>query len=153
MARKCSLAAREPIPGTDILPEDGPPKEVSQNKIKELALQAFFYDYTVVRVNTLLPGGFMSGLEPVVQKLGMESHVANACKAAAFASNGRKLRRQFLIEQAETLYHDLLGYLARSMQTPAANSYETLAIAILLGLYQVFFFFFFCPMYFHDRTS
>ncbi|KAJ5538369.1 hypothetical protein N7494_007848 [Penicillium frequentans] len=137
MARKCSLAAREPVPGTDILPDDGPPKEVTQNRIKELALQAFFYDYTDVSVNSSISGGFLGGLEPIVQDLGLDSHVANACKAAAFASNGLKLRRQFLIQQAETLYHELLGYLASSMQTPAASSHETLIIAILLGLYQM----------------
>ncbi|KAJ5639453.1 uncharacterized protein N7484_007315 [Penicillium longicatenatum] len=137
MARKCSLAAREPVPGTDFIPEDGPPKEVTQNRIKELALQAFFYDYTDVSVNSSISGGFLGGLEPIVQNLGLESHVANACKAAAFASNGLKLRRQFLIQQAETLYHELLGYLASSMQTPAASGHETLIIAILLGLYQM----------------
>jgi len=139
MARKCSLAAREPVPGTDFLPEDGPPKEVSENRIKELALQAFFYDYSVVSVNSSLSGGFLGGLEPLVQDLGLESHVANACKAAAFASNGIKLRRRFLTQQAETVYHDLLVHLAGSMQTPAASSHETLVIAILLGLYQVIF--------------
>ncbi|KAJ5930365.1 hypothetical protein N7466_005858 [Penicillium verhagenii] len=137
MARKCSLTAYEPVPGFDYLPEDGPPKELSQDEIKEIALQAFFYDYTNMCVNSSISGGFLGGLEQIVQDLGPQSHVANACKAVGFASNGLKLRRKFLIQEGETLYHDLLGYLSSSMQTSTASSHETLVIAILLGMYQM----------------
>ncbi|KAJ6031703.1 hypothetical protein N7540_002435 [Penicillium herquei] len=72
----------------------------------------------------------------MVRKSGLESPLANACKAAAFASGGLKLRRKPLLDQAEILYHDLLRYLAKRMQVNSASDPEPLAIAILLGLYQ-----------------
>ncbi|KAL2802931.1 hypothetical protein BJX63DRAFT_437405 [Aspergillus granulosus] len=138
MARKCSLSPRVPVPGTDTVPEDGPPNDIPGGLIEELALRAFFHDYCVVPVNTALSRGFLSGLEPMVHRLGLQSPVANACKAVAFASHGLKLSRPFLTQKAETLYHELLGSLARSIQNPAlAAGPEMLVIAILLGLYEM----------------
>lgn len=139
-ARKCSLPARVPAPGSDIVPEDGPPKEVSESVIEDCALRAFFHDYCVVPMNSSLSRGFLGGLELMVHRLGLQSQVANACKAVAFASHGLKLSRPFLTRKAEMLYHDLLGSLARSIQNPdVASSSETMVISILLGLYEVLF--------------
>ncbi|KAJ5704220.1 hypothetical protein N7493_011358 [Penicillium malachiteum] len=73
----------------------------------------------------------------MVRKSGLKSPLADACKAAAFASSGLKLRRKPLLDRAEILYHDLLRYLAKRMQAPSASDPEPLAIAILLGLYQL----------------
>ncbi|KAL4819964.1 hypothetical protein BDW67DRAFT_154393 [Aspergillus spinulosporus] len=138
MARKCSLSPRVPVPGTDTMPEDGPPKDIPDGLIEELALRAFFHDYCVVPVNTALSQGFLGGLEPMVHRLGLQSPVANACKAVAFASHGLKLSRPFLTKKGETLYHELLGSVARSIQNHAlAASPEILVIAILLGLYEM----------------
>ncbi|THC94915.1 hypothetical protein EYZ11_005598 [Aspergillus tanneri] len=138
MARKCSLSPRVPVPGTDTLPEDGPPKEIPDNLIEEFAIRAFFHDYCVAPVNTALSRGFLGGLELMVQRLGLQSPVANACKAVAFASHGLKLSRPFLTQKAETLYHELLVSLTRSTQNPAlAAGPEMLVIAILLGLYEM----------------
>ncbi|KAJ5712054.1 hypothetical protein N7488_006210 [Penicillium malachiteum] len=137
MAQKCSLPVREPIPGTNVVPEDVLPKEVSVERMQRLALQAFFYDYSICTVTHSISGGFLGGLETMVRKAGLNSPLADACKAAAFASSGLKLRRKPLLDRAEILYHDLLRYLAKRMQASSASDPEPLAIAILLGLYQV----------------
>lgn len=137
MAKKCSLPAREVDPKTGLLYEDGPPKEVNQEQMRRFALQAFFHDYSVSTPNASLSGGFLGGLERMVQRLGFDSPVADACKATAFASNGLKLSREYMINEAEVLHQNLLNHLALRMKTPAASGTGTLAIAILLGLYQV----------------
>ncbi|KAJ5259237.1 hypothetical protein N7478_012218 [Penicillium angulare] len=105
--------------------------------MRKFALQAFFYDYCIPTSHSSLSGGFLSGLEPMVRNLGLDSPVADACRAAAFASHGIKLHRKFLIYQAEILHQNLLRHLALRIQTPAANSKENLTIAVLLGLYQM----------------
>jgi hypothetical protein len=122
------------------MPEDGPPKDIPDDLIEELALRAFFHDYCVVPVNMAISRGFLGGLEPMVHRLGLQSPVANACKAVAFASHGLKLSRPFLIQKGETLYHELLGSLVRSIQNPPlAAGPDILVTAVLLGLYEVIF--------------
>lgn len=138
IARKCSLSPRIPIPGTGNIPEDAPPSEVPEHLIEELALRAFFHDYCVVPVNPALSRGFLAGLEPMVQRLGPQSPLADACKAVAFACHGLKLSRPFLTEKAEMLYQTLLGSLAHSIQDGATSrTPEIFIITILLGLYEV----------------
>ncbi|EED12122.1 C6 transcription factor, putative [Talaromyces stipitatus ATCC 10500] len=138
MARRCSLSPRVPVPGTDTIPDDAPPNEIPDHLIEELALRAFFHDYCVIPVNPALSRGFLARLEPMVHRLGLQSPVANACKAVAFACHGLKLSRPFLTQKAETLYHELLGFLARSIQNCAATAGpEMFVIAILMGLYEM----------------
>ena len=140
MARKCSLPVRVSGPGTDILPEDGQPKEVSDEKVEEFSLRAFFYDYCIVSMNRSLSRGYLDGLELMLHHLGWHSDLAKACKVVAFANHGINLCRPVLTRKAEILYHDLLGSLAKAIQNPGvANNAESLMIAMLLGLYEVGF--------------
>jgi hypothetical protein len=140
MARKCSLSARASVPGTDFLPEDDPPKEVSDEKIEELALRAFLHDYCIVSANLRLSRGFLNGLESILHQLGLQSNLAKACKVVALANHGIRLRRPFLVQKAEMQYYDLLGSLARAIENPAiARTVESLAITMLLGLYEVLY--------------
>jgi hypothetical protein len=139
MARKCRLPVRVPVPGTDILPEDSRPREVSDEKIEEHALRAFVYDYCIVSTNRSISRGYLDGLELMLHHLGLQSDLAKACKVVAFADHGLKLCRPVLIRKAEVLYHDLLGSLARAIEKPtSANTTEPLVVAMLLGLYEVF---------------
>lgn len=137
MARKCSLPARAPLPGTDVLPEDGPPKEVSVERIEKYALQSFFYEYSILTVNSSLSGGFLARLESMVKRSGLKSPLADACRAAAFASGGLKLHRKYILDWGKNLYQDSIQHLAKLIRSSSATTPETLAIAILLGLYQV----------------
>lgn len=144
MARKCSLPARNLAPGSNIMPEDGCPKEMSIEKTEEFALRAFFYDYCIIPVNRSLCRGYLSGLEAQVRHLGLHSELAKACKVVAFANHGVKLNRPSFMRKAEKMYHDLLGYLAKVIEIPSlANIDESLTIATLLGLYEVVLFW--CP--------
>lgn len=138
MARKCSLPVRVSGPGSDVLPEDGRPKEVSEEKVEEFALRAFFYDYCIVSMNHSLSRGYLDGLELMLHELGLQSNLAKACKAVAFASHGIKLRRPGLTQKGEMLYYEVIGSLARAIQDPAfANTAESLMVAMLLGLHEV----------------
>ncbi|KAL3446437.1 hypothetical protein BJX65DRAFT_131202 [Aspergillus insuetus] len=138
MARKCSLPARVPVPGSSILPPDILPKEVPREIMEECALRAFFYDFCLVPINPTLSRGFLSGLEQMVHRLGMQSQVAKACMAVGYASHGIKLFRPFLVQRAEELYYDGLRSLAHAMKdSHAINKEETVVMAILLGLYEI----------------
>ena len=138
MARKCSLPIRASGTTDDALPEDGKPLEVSDEKVEEFALRAFFYDYCIVSMNQHLSRGYLHGLELLVHRLGWQSDLAKACKVVGFANHGIKLNRPVLTWKAEVLYHDVLGSLAEAIKgsTSAATS-ESLMIAMLLGLYEV----------------
>ncbi|KAH8801802.1 putative C6 transcription factor [Xylogone sp. PMI_703] len=136
--RKCSLPIRTSIPGTDVIPEDGPPKEVPDEKMEEFALRAFFHDYSIISANSSLSRGFLGSIESILHCLGLESDLAKACTAVSMASHGLKLKRPYLLQKAENLYNNLLTSLARIIETSAyINNGEALLIATLLGLYEM----------------
>ncbi|PWY86692.1 hypothetical protein BO70DRAFT_287877 [Aspergillus heteromorphus CBS 117.55] len=138
-ARKCSLPARVPAPGTSFIPDDLPPKEETEESIEGLALRAFFYDYCVPSTNLSLSRGFFHGIERMVHHRGSSSDFAQACKAVAFASHGIKLRRPLLTQNAGMLYHRLIASLAREMSGSdlSPRSLDVLAIVVLLGVYEM----------------
>lgn len=141
MARKCSLPPRLPVPGTNVMADDADPPEVTEAQIEDFALRAFFYDYPVLSNNRALSRGYLDGLESMVQRLGLQSDLARACKVVAFAAHGIKLCRRRLMERAEAMYSSLLGSLARSIEAATGakgeKSSELLMIAVLLGIYEV----------------
>ena len=139
MARKCSLPARVPAPGTDFLPDDTSPKEETDDGIEGLALRAFFHDYCVPSTNYTISRGFLNHLETLVVRCGPWSDCAKACKAVAFASHGIKLHRPSLLRKAEALYDELVRSLARVMGGIDLSliSSEVLTVVMLLGLYEV----------------
>ncbi|KAL9065280.1 MAG: hypothetical protein Q9157_007527 [Trypethelium eluteriae] len=117
MARKCSLPVRPSVTDTGLSSEDGRPKEISEEKVEELALRAFIYDYCVVSMNHNLSRGFLDGLELMLHRLGLHSDLAKA---------------------SETMYHELLVSLAKALENPSvANSAESLMITTILGLYEM----------------
>ncbi|KAI0123202.1 hypothetical protein BJ170DRAFT_641192 [Xylariales sp. AK1849] len=137
-ARKCSLPIRTAIPGTNILPEDTIPAEVTHAQSNALAQRAFFYDYCIDSANANLSQGFLSGLEVMARRLQPKSALTKACQAVSFASHGKPLRRPQLIQKAALFYQELLGALADTIDNPAVvNSREPRLIAMLLGLYQI----------------
>ncbi|KAK0516280.1 hypothetical protein JMJ35_000883 [Cladonia borealis] len=132
MARKCSLPVRVSGPGID------KPQEISDEKVEEFALRAFFYDYCIISTNHSLSRGYFDGLELMVQRLGWQSDLAKACKAVGFATHGTKLYRPGLMRKAEVFYYTLLGSLAKAIADPAfVKTTESLMIAVLLGLYEM----------------
>ncbi|RAK99901.1 putative C6 transcription factor [Aspergillus ibericus CBS 121593] len=139
MARKCSLPARVPAPGTNFLPDDASPMEETDDGIEELALRAFFHDYCVTSTNHTISRGFLNGLEPMVLRCGLWSDYAKACKAVAFASHGIKLHRPSLLRKAQTLYDELISSLARVMSLVNSSllSAEVPTVVMLLGLYEM----------------
>jgi hypothetical protein len=137
-ARKCSMPMRIPIPGTNILPKDNLPTETTQLESNSLALRAFFYDHCALSTNRNLSLGVLSGLEAMALRLGPKSDLVKACQAVGFASHGKSLHRPQLVRKAEVFYQELLGSLAKAIESPAStNLAEAKLIAMLLGLYQV----------------
>jgi hypothetical protein len=138
MARKCSLPPRAFVPGSNHLVLDGLPKEIPDGYSETRCIQAFIHDYCVVPLSRQASRGYIAGLEPMLLQLGLDSDVANACRAVSFASGGITLRRPILTRKAELLYDGLLGSLARAVVDPVlANTPESLVVAMLLGLYEV----------------
>lgn len=137
-ARKCGIPKRVPIPGTNFLPEDSIPTEVSDSESNELALRAFFYDYCIASTNKNLSRGFLSDLESTAYSLGPDSDLVKACQAVGFGSHGKALNRPQLVRKSERFYQDLLGSFASTMTTSAAaNNGRSVRVSMLLGLYQV----------------
>lgn len=127
------------MPGTDWFPADGLPKEIPDGETEARSIQAFLYDYCVVPLDRQASRGYIAGLESMLVRLGLDSDLANACRAVAFANGGITLRRPLLTRKAEMLYAGLLGSLARAVVDPVlANTPESLMMAMLLGLYEVF---------------
>ena len=140
MARKCSLPAQASGPVPQMQPKDGGlPQEISKEKFDEFALRAFFYDFCVISTNQSLSRGYLGSLELMLHRRGWQSDLAKACKVVEFASHSTLLRRPGLMRKAELMYHDLLGSLAKAIDSAAfADNAESLTIAMLLGLYEVF---------------
>lgn len=139
-ARKCSLPVRQPLPGTDMLPVDLPPIETPETDSQQYALRAFFYNYCTVSDNAHLSRGYLCGLEALARRLGPKSDLVNACEAVAFAAHAKPLNRPRLLDIAEAKYRDLLGSLARVIDTPdLVHPKEPKLVAMLLGLYEVLF--------------
>jgi hypothetical protein len=64
-----------------------------------------------------------------------------ACQAVAFASHGKPLHRPQLVHKADMFYQELLGSLAKAIESPAsADVTEIKLVAMLLGFYQVILF-------------
>ena len=79
-----------------------------------------------------------SGLERMLHHLGWRSNLAKAHKVVAFVNHGIMLHRPGPTRKADMQYHDLLGTFAKALQNLAlATTPETMAIAMLLGLYEV----------------
>lgn len=139
-ARKCTLPIRVREPGTDMLPFDLPPAEVSDEVVEQYAIRSFFYDYCIVSTNRSLSRGYLDGLEEMVTRLGFQSDLSKACKLVAFANRGTTLNRPGLTRKSERLYQELLGSLAKALANlDKANIAESLMIAMLLGLYEVLY--------------
>lgn len=137
-ARKCSLPVRVPLPGTDIFPEEILPSETSEAESNVLAMRCFFYDYCIISTNPNISRGFLSGLEMIACRLGPKSDLAKACQAVSLAGHGKPLNRPKHAHKAGILYQELLGSMARAMESPAlANATESRLVAMLLGLYEV----------------
>ena len=121
------------------MPEDVQPWEVSDEKIEELALRAFFYDYCIISPTHSISRGYLDGLELMLNRMSPQSVAVKACKTVAFASHGIKLSRPGLTRKAEMLYNELLAALAKAILDPTfINSMESLTIVTLLGLYEVY---------------
>ncbi|KAF2792378.1 hypothetical protein K505DRAFT_246780 [Melanomma pulvis-pyrius CBS 109.77] len=132
------MPKRAPFPGTDILPADILPEGTSQEESDSLCLRAFFYDYGIISINPNLSRGYLSGLELLTYRQGQNSDLARACLAISFATHGKSLNRPKLKQKADEYFRDLLGSLAKAIESPsAANAAETRFIALLLGLYQI----------------
>jgi hypothetical protein len=137
-ARKCRLPKRTPIPGSDVIPQDDIPPEISDAQSNNLALRAFFYDYCMASAHLELSRGYLSGLETAVHRLGPESDLVKACIAVSFASHSKPLNRPTMLLKAESFYQQLLGSLAKAIvHRSSGAAAEIRLVAMLLGLYQV----------------
>jgi len=138
LARKCTLAKRMPIPGTDIYPPDVPPKEISPDFFNEYAVRTFLWDFCIQPTTLADARGLFRGLEPILLRQGLNCMVGKAAMAVAGEHHRTVLNREYLGMRGHNNYVEVVGYLAKAIQNPrTAKSPETLLIATLLGLYEV----------------
>lgn len=137
-ARKCTMPKRAPVPGTGFLPADILPVEISEAESNERSLRAFFYDYCIISSNPNLSRSYLSGLELMAYSRGSKSDLVRACQAVSFGTHGKPLNRPKLVEKASIFYQELLGSLAKALDSSApVTAGETKFIIALLGIHQV----------------
>ncbi|KAE8386067.1 hypothetical protein BDV23DRAFT_175738 [Aspergillus alliaceus] len=124
LARKCSLPARDPAPGTDALPDDAHPNEVTGEVVEESGLRAFFYGYCVVSTHRSLSRGFFHKLGGMVRFTGFRSDLAKACKVVAFGGH-------------EMLYQERLNSFAQTIRVRSVESAGFLTILILCYMVKI----------------
>ena len=136
--RKSSLPVLVVNFDTETLPKDGQFQQISEDESDETAFLAFFDNYCISSTNHALSRGYLGGLERMLHHLGWRSNLAKACKVVAFAHHGIMLHKPGLTRKAGILYHELLGNLAKAIESSThAHTAETMTIALLLGLYEV----------------
>lgn len=138
-ARKCTLPARDAVPGTEVWTKDDLPKEVSEKDIDEFAVRCFFYEFCITPANHAVSHGFLSCLEQRVRRTSGRSALTKACELVAFASHAIKLNRPRLLSKAEDLNNELVSLLAADIQNAASTKRkeEAILVAALLGIYEV----------------
>jgi hypothetical protein len=113
-------------------------EDLSPVESGDIALRTFLYKYCGDSANPKLSRGFLSGLEVMIKRLGSNSDLVKACQAVAFVSSAKPLSKPDLSNRAELLYQELLGSLAKSIESPdSARAEESRVIVMLLGLYQI----------------
>jgi hypothetical protein len=127
-----------PHPGTGGVPEAVLPDGSSDTESNSLAFRAFLYDFCIIPTDTYMSRGYLSGLEVMARRSGPDSNLVKVCQAVSFAIHGKPLHRPEMVHKAATLYQELLGSLAKTIQDPdVANTTESKLVVMLLGLYQV----------------
>lgn len=117
------------------------PVETSEFESNSLALRAFLYDFCVIPTNKDLSKGYLSSLEMMARRSGLDSDLVKACLVVGHAMHGKPLNRPYMVDKAATLYQELLGSLAKAIQNPdLAKTKELRIIVMLLGLYPVYIF-------------
>jgi hypothetical protein len=110
----------------------------NDSEIEQMALAAFLEDYCISSKNKALSRGYLDNLGSLLAHGEPSSDLAKATKIAALANLGNKLGEPGLVYQAKLSYLDLLVSFQVTMSNPAtANTIESLAAAVLLGLYEV----------------
>lgn len=134
IARRCTI----PRHTANVSSQDVFPPETSQEEGEELALRAFVYDYCTVSANKDLSRGYLSNLGAMSYQVGTRPAFIRACQAISLGSHGKVLRRSLFIEEAESIYHELLGSFARTIGEKTSKIEENqILMAMLLGLYQM----------------
>jgi hypothetical protein len=140
MARKCSLPKRVPIPGTNVLPEDAYPPEMSLQQSNMFGFRCFLYDFGLASLNQNLSRSYLPDLEALVNQVGFESDLVKACRAVSFGSHGKRLNRPTFVSKAEVCHHEVLTSLRKKiLRSSTTRAAELKRVVMLLGLYQVRF--------------
>ena len=106
---------------------------------EQAALASFLDDYCVSSKDKTLSRGYLDNLEYLLAHGDLSSDLANATKAASLASLGNKLGEPDLLLRAKASYSELLASVQQTMSnSTTSKTLESLATAVLLGLYEVY---------------
>ncbi|KAH7316806.1 hypothetical protein B0I35DRAFT_434037 [Stachybotrys elegans] len=138
IARKCSLPRNPPAPEHGYLTADALPHGITQDESNMFGLRAFLYDFCILPSHDNMSRGFLSTLEVTVRQLGPKSDLARACQAVSFLCGGKMQNRKMFIDKAERFYQELLGSVAKAIDSPVlARAPEVKLMVILLGMHQM----------------
>lgn len=104
----------------------------------DFAMRSFFYDFCIISENHCLSRGFLGNLEAMLRRHSLDSDLSKACRAVAYASRGTTLKRPPLVQRGRDYHDQVLSHFPKHVADPTrAYSTETLAISMLLGLFEV----------------
>lgn len=108
------------------------------SELERRAVAIFLESFCVHSENKALSRGYLDNLGYLFTCSESSSDLAKAAKVTALAHLGNKIGEPGLIHRARLSYLDLLVSFKVTMSNPAtASTIESLAAAVLLGLYEV----------------
>ncbi|KAH6867733.1 hypothetical protein B0T10DRAFT_419423 [Thelonectria olida] len=112
--------------------------ELSHPNHLDYGVRSFLYDFCILPSDTGVSRGFLSTLERHVNKSGLQSMLSKACQAVSWMTHGQALHRPHLVHEAETVYCEVVGTLARAIVHPTQRSKLELRLTSkVLGIYEV----------------
>ncbi|KAK5054492.1 hypothetical protein LTR84_001383 [Exophiala bonariae] len=108
-------------------------------QIEQCALTAFFRNYTVSPADHSLSGGYLDGLQFLLNEAKPQSEMLQASTVIALASLGNRRNIYPLLVRARLLYLNLLRSFNATLSSDSAskNVVQQFTTAILLGLYEI----------------
>ena len=111
---------------------------MNDSDVNQIALATFLDDYCITSKDKTLSRGYLDSLGSLLAHGQSSSDLSKAAMVAALASFANKIGDPRLLHRAKESYSDLLVAFQSTMSNRVtASTIESLATAVLLGLYEV----------------
>lgn len=113
------------------------PPEVSDEQLKQQALETCIRDFVISPEWPGLSRGFLDGLPTLLNEAGPSSDLTGAARILTLAAVGNRMGRTSLVYSTAQQYGNLLLSFQASLTRPGIHKVHLLVTGVLLGLYEV----------------